>query len=79
MAPYHRLFLSAVSVGMAVALTSVGTAQMRTKTKAPYPTVSKNVSWIVNVPYVTGGGPEQQLDLYVPTDHHGEPSRMIIS
>ena len=41
--------------------------------ETPYPTVSKSISWIVNVSYVTGGGPEQRLDLYVPTDRHGEP------
>ena len=25
------------------------------------------------MPYVTGGGPEQQLDLYIPTNEQGEP------
>ena len=52
---------------------SVSYAQTRTRTNPPYPTVSKSVSWFVNIPYVSGGGPEQQLDLYIPTDRHGEP------
>src|SRR5215469_4680506 len=50
-----------------------GHAQARTQTKQPYPTAAHSVSWITNVPYVTGGGPEQQLDLYIPTNQHGEP------
>ena len=73
--PPLRLFLLAVSLGLSGILSSVFPtyAQTRTRTEPPYPTVSKSVSWIVNVPYVTGGGPEQQLDLYIPTDRHGEP------
>jgi hypothetical protein len=64
MAPI-RVFLRAVCVGLSGILISVSAtyAQMRTRTEPPYPTVSKSVSWTVNVPYVTGGGPEQQLDL----------------
>jgi len=31
------------------------------------------VAWITNVPYVTGAGPERQLDLYIPTNRQGEP------
>src|SRR5215472_13027934 len=67
--------LPIVSVGLFAVLsfTSSGHAQTRTKTQPPYPTVAKSVSWIVNVPYVAGGGPEQQLDLYIPTDRHGQP------
>jgi acetyl esterase/lipase len=70
-----RLFWLAVSVGLSGMLGSVCPiyAQTRTRTEMPYPTVSKSVSWIVNIPYVTGGGSEQQLDLYTPTDRHGEP------
>jgi acetyl esterase/lipase len=48
-------------------------AQNRTHTTAPYPTVSKSVAWITNIPYVVGGGSEQQLDLYIPTNQKGEP------
>jgi acetyl esterase/lipase len=70
-----RLFLLAVCIGLSGISSSVSPthAQTRTRTELPYPTVSKSVSWIVNVPYVTGGGPEQQLDLYIPTDRHGQP------
>jgi hypothetical protein len=61
-----------------LSLTPSAHAQTRTKTKPPYPTVAKSVSWIVNVPYIEGGGPEQQLDLYIPTDRHGEPLVVFI-
>ena len=69
-----------VSVGLFALLSFIPSAhaQMRTKTKPPYPTVAKSVSWIVNVPYIEGGGPEQQLDLYIPTDRHGEPLVVFI-
>jgi acetyl esterase/lipase len=77
--PSLRL-LHTISVGLCVWLSSVSAlnAQTRTKTKPPYPTVANSVSWTVNVPYVTGGGSEQQLDLYIPTDHHGEPLVVFI-
>ena len=70
-----RLFLLGVCVGLSGMASSISLtyAQTRTRTEIPYSTVSKSVSWIVNVPYVADGGPEQQLDLYVPTDRHGEP------
>jgi acetyl esterase/lipase len=73
--PPIRLFLPAIFAGLFGISSSVSPAhaQTRTRTKPPYPTVSKSVSWIANVPYVTGGGPEQQLDLYIPTDRHGQP------
>jgi acetyl esterase/lipase len=48
-------------------------AQTRTRTTPPHPTVSKSVAWITNIPYVVGGGSEQQLDLYLPTNQKGEP------
>src|SRR6201997_5769202 len=69
-----------VSVGLFALLSFIpyAHAQIRTKTKPPYPTVAKSVSWIVNVPYIEGGGPEQQLDLYIPTDRHGEPLVVFI-
>ena len=50
-----------------------GQAQTRTRTTSPFPTVSKSVAWITNVPYVAGAGPERQLDLYIPTNRQGEP------
>ena len=43
-------------------------AQIRTVTQQPYPTEANSVAWITNVPYVDGGGPQQQLDLYIPTE-----------
>jgi acetyl esterase/lipase len=51
----------------------LGRAQIRSVTQQPYPTGGNSVAWIWNVPYVTGGGPQQQLDLYVPTEHKNEP------
>jgi acetyl esterase/lipase len=48
-------------------------AQTRTRTTSPLPAVSNSVAWITNVQYVTGGGSEQQLDLYIPTNRKGEP------
>jgi len=48
-------------------------AQIRTVTKQPYPTGANSVAWITNVPYVEGGGPQQQLDLYVPTQGKNMP------
>jgi acetyl esterase/lipase len=48
-------------------------AQIRTVTKQPYPTVANGVAWITNVPYVQGGGPQQQLDLYIPTEGKNMP------
>ena len=58
---------------MALSDPSANCAQTRSRTKAPYPTVSTGVAWITNLLYVLNGGPEQQLDLYIPTDKKGEP------
>ena len=51
-------------------------AQTRTVTKQPYP--GNSVVWITNVPYVDGGGPEQQLDLYLPTEQKNMPLVVFI-
>ena len=48
-------------------------AQMRTRTEPPFPNYTRSVAWIVDQPYVAGGGHEQRLDLYLPTDEKGEP------
>lgn len=48
-------------------------AQIRTVTKQPYPTGANSVAWVTNVPYVEGGGPQQQLDLYIPTQEKNMP------
>jgi acetyl esterase/lipase len=48
-------------------------AQIRTVTQLPYPSGANSVAWITNVPYVARGGPEQQLDLYVPTNGKNMP------
>lgn len=50
-----------------------GHGQTRTRTTSPLPVVSNSVAWITNIPYVIGGGSEQQLDLYIPTHRKGEP------
>jgi acetyl esterase/lipase len=48
-------------------------AQIRSVTQQPYPTGANSVAWITNVPYVDGGGPQQQLDLYIPTEGKNIP------
>src|SRR5271166_2501053 len=48
-------------------------AQIRTVTQQPYPTGGNSVAWITNIPYVDGGGPQQQLDLYMPTEQKNMP------
>ena len=45
----------------------------RSCTNPPYPNVSQSVAWFTNLAYVVDGGPEQQIDLYIPTDREGEP------
>ena len=52
---------------------TIGKGQTRTQTREPHPRAANSVSLITDVPYVTGGGPEQQLDLYIPTNEQGEP------
>jgi acetyl esterase/lipase len=52
---------------------AAGYAQIRTVTQQPYPTAANSVAWITNVPYIAGGGAQQQLDLYIPTEEQNEP------
>ena len=78
MPPLRLLLTFCVGLSAMLSAISPGHAQTRTRTKTPYPTGSKSVSWIINVPYVTGGGLEQQLDLYIPTERHGEPLVVFI-
>jgi acetyl esterase/lipase len=53
-------------------------AQVNTQTQPPVPTETKSIATPANIPYVTGGGPLQQLDLYYPTDRKGEPLIVVI-
>jgi acetyl esterase/lipase len=48
-------------------------AQVRSVTQRPYPTEGNSVAWIANVPYVSGAGPQQQLDLFLPTNRKHLP------
>src|SRR6266478_141517 len=69
--PHHSWLI--LLMPLVFADTAAGQAQTRTRTTSPFPMVSKSVAWITNVPYVTGAGPERQLDLYIPTNRQGEP------
>jgi acetyl esterase/lipase len=53
-------------------------AQITMQTQPPVPTETKSIATPPNIPYVTGGGPLQQLDLYYPTDRKGEPLIVVI-
>jgi acetyl esterase/lipase len=53
-------------------------AQITMQTQPPVPTETKSIATPTNIPYVTGGGPLQQLDLYYPTDRKGEPLIVVI-
>jgi acetyl esterase/lipase len=68
---HHSWLILLMSLASGAPLASQ--TQTRTRTASPYPTVSKSISWITNIPYVAGGGSEQQLDLYVPTNRKKEP------
>ena len=70
--PASKLLLTLFACA-AFALPELGRAQIRTVTQQPYPTGGNSVAVIWNVPYASGGGPQQQLDLYVPTEHKNEP------
>jgi len=53
-------------------------AQITMQTQPPVPTETKSIATPTNIPYVTGGGPLQQLDLYYPTGRKGEPLIVVI-
>jgi acetyl esterase/lipase len=53
-------------------------AQNNMQTQPPVPTETRSIATPTNIPYVTGGGPLQQLDLYYPTDRKGEPLIVVI-
>jgi len=53
-------------------------AQIQTQTRPPVRTQTKNISYSTNIPYITGGGSLQQLNLYVPTDRNGEPLIVVV-
>ena len=71
--PWSSKLILTLFACAAVGTTDVGRAQIRSVTQQPYPTGGNSVAWIWNVPYVSGGGPQQQLDLYVPTEDKNEP------
>lgn len=50
----------------------VNPTERRSFTRPPYPSVSRSVAWFTDLPYVIGGGPKQQIDLYVPANGNGE-------
>src|SRR6202162_3405965 len=71
--PWSSKLILTLFACAAVGATDVGRAQIRSVTQQPYPTGGNSVAWIWNVPYVSGGGPQQQLDLYIPTNHKNMP------
>ena len=60
--PWSSKLILTLFACAAVGTTDVGRAQIRSVTQQPYPTGGNSVAWIWNVPYVSGGGPQQQLD-----------------
>jgi hypothetical protein len=66
-----------VSCGLLAMIANVD-AQIRTVTQQPYPTGGNSVAWITDIPYVTEGGPQQQLDLYIPTQQKDMPLVVFI-
>jgi acetyl esterase/lipase len=67
------LSLSAMLICSSIPMIAPADAQIRTVTQQPYPTGGNSVAWITDVPYVDGGGPQQQLDLYIPTEQKNMP------
>jgi acetyl esterase/lipase len=73
--PFHSF---TTSICLLLASMTYGNAQTRTITQRPYPTEGNSVEWIANVPYVSAGGPEQQLDLFLPTNKKHLPLIVFI-
>jgi acetyl esterase/lipase len=63
----------AVLICGVLATVAAAHAQIRTITRQPYPTGGDSVAWITNVPYISGAGIQQQLDLFVPTNRKNMP------
>ena len=68
-----RVLTAFIAPLLIVAMRVPGNAQVRTVTHFPYPNKGNSVAWITNIPYVPGGGPQQQLDLYLPTNQKNMP------
>ncbi|MBV8142173.1 MAG: alpha/beta hydrolase [Acetobacteraceae bacterium] len=56
-----------------IAMSVPGNAQVRSVTQLPYPNKANSIAWIANIPYLSGAGPQQQLDLYLPTNQKNMP------
>jgi acetyl esterase/lipase len=69
----HRVLATAIALLLTVAMRVPGNAQVRTVTQFPYPNKANSITWVVNVPYIPGAGPQQQLDLYLPTNQKNMP------
>jgi hypothetical protein len=52
-----------------MAISVPSNAQVRTVTQLPYPSKANSIAWIANIPYISGAGSPQQLDLYLPTNN----------
>jgi hypothetical protein len=72
------LKLPVVLICGVLAMIANADAQIRTVTQQPYRTGGNSVAWITDVPYVTGGGRQQQLDLYIPTQQKDMPLVVFI-
>jgi acetyl esterase/lipase len=70
--------LPAVLICGHLSMIAAADGQTRTVTQQPYPTGGNSVAWIRDIPYVTGGGPQQQLDLYLPTQQKNMPLVVFI-
>jgi hypothetical protein len=52
-----------------MAISVPSNAQVRTVTQLPYPSKANSIAWIANIPYISGAGSPQQLDLNLPTNN----------
>jgi acetyl esterase/lipase len=69
----QRVLATAIALLLTVAMRVPANAQVRTVTQFPYPNKANSIAWVVNVPYIPGAGPQQQLDLYLPTNQKNMP------